>query len=944
MLKSLLRFFFLLFKSIASTCRLYVQSTLSLKNKHFKTKFILLTSLFALSCGASLDSTPQEPPLAGNHLPLKLIKFLPSDQITGELHIYNSADEEIYSTPLEVNSATGQVQSPIFEIPKNNRYTYLSTFYVGEIPFAAVYMIVDILEEAVHVEFSPEQVMTRLSDLDPNYEGHISLGRLPNFDLDGDGYTNYEELVEGSNPQDESSLPEPPEVSGEIANNQENIIKIELTFTDASEIIRVAPKNPVCGYHQWELIPQPESDGRIQKLVAEFNTRAYAGNDQITLVIEATDSLGMSAEYTFDVTFSKVDPVPAGYEGPEIAVTRPERGATVSGFVPVKAIACHETGIESLVSLDANDGDSDNLAELFQANVDTEVLTDGETDLRFKAIDNQGKSREYYHPVVVANAGEIKIQSPAPGSEVRDQIQVSAYVDTELMPDLTSFTITQVIGSQGGDEFKEIVKDLDSNTDKFSSVQDLSFEKHERSVTLVFEAKTPNKTVTRHVTYFINNDPDIRLALKNDHLGNAPCLEKGSAVLEWEVTNRNLDDAIYLFSSQTGTNFGSAGEITNLTDENGYGSKIIECDDAHYWRIEAKRTADFKATRDLALQKVTLSGDLGEPSPNLVRIQPGEHDWLLEGVLEEQPWSVEVTRNNELIDEPSGMGALVSVGNLAPRGYYEFKLKLLNEESELVSVRDEYLTYLTQDKDLVLWYPLNEEGGYGTETVYGDRTYELSGASSLSSFSAYFYGTPVWTQEAYNGLYFDSLADYAVANLDNDKKLHASPSGLSLELLLKVSSVPQNAEYIFSKNGEFALGIVKDGDQYKFKGTLGLTDQSCANNGFEQAGNWKYIETENTSYDINSWHHVVMTYSLSEKNYKVYVDGIIEQELSPLNFPLNNTCSYKHALNALVKKDDTVTKKGLFRGILSEVAVYKRALSQVEIKASCQRLAAELCQ
>ncbi|MCP5468832.1 MAG: LamG domain-containing protein [Deltaproteobacteria bacterium] len=927
--------FSFIFRTVRYLCAACINLFSSLHKKSLLSLSLLLVLAAALpNCGGSADLASQENIQDGSYLPLKLIKFLPSDQITGELHIYNSKDEEAYSTPLDINMTTGRVQSPLFELPRNERYAYVATFYVGNIPFAAVYIVVDLIEDGTMVEFTPEQVMIQGSDLDPNYTGHISLGRLPNFDLDADGYTNYHELVEGSNPNDANDIPRAPEVSGEIANGQVNIIKFELTFTDASEIIRVAPKNPVCGYHQWELIPQPESDGRIQKLIAEFNTRAYLGDSQVTLVIEATDSIGRTGEYSYDLNFSKVDPVDDEYKGPEIAVIRPERYSTVSGLVPTLAVACHEDGIDSLVAFNANSGDTQSATDIFEANIDTEVLGfDGVVELGFKAVDIHGDSREYLHEVTVNNKGEIKILSPTPNSEVRDVLNVSAYVDTNLMPDLKSFKLIEVIGANISD-LTTIFEDNDALTDKFSSTQNLSFEPGEKKITLVFEAATPTKKVIRKVDYYINNDPDIRINLKNDRLDTRVCLEEGFAVLEWEVTNRDPQDQIYLYSSVEGTNFVADSDITTA---NGKGEKEIICGGkSGYWRIEAKRTADFKSTQDFALQNVTLAGSLSKGG-NLKRILPGEHHWLIQGAPANQNWRVTPRFNGQVQLDIVGSGTEISPIQLAPRSHYDFLLELLNEQGEVITSRKaSTLSYLSQDTDLVLWYPLGEFKDYNSmlaQEITGSVAYDMM-INEISNpfYAAQLFGAPSWTDQDYRGLVFNGPNKYGLSSNTN---IHASPNALTLELLVRVDAA-QDAPYIFSKNGEFALGIEKNGDKYKFKGTLGLKNKICDQKGFGE-GVWQYIISD-TSYAVGEWHHVVMIYDANAKKAELFIDGISEKEVSPINFSLNTKCLYKHAVNALIYLDNTVANKGEFKGILSEVAVYKRILSLDEIKASCTRL------
>ncbi|MCP5468103.1 MAG: hypothetical protein H7A32_02405 [Deltaproteobacteria bacterium] len=82
--------------------------------------------------------------------------------------------------------------------------------------FAAVFQVEEILDFSNTVRFTPDQVMKSLNDLDPRYQDHISLHHLPNFDLDGDSYLNYDELVEGSDPQHAQSIPYPPEVMARL--------------------------------------------------------------------------------------------------------------------------------------------------------------------------------------------------------------------------------------------------------------------------------------------------------------------------------------------------------------------------------------------------------------------------------------------------------------------------------------------------------------------------------------------------------------------------------------------------------------------------------------------------------------------------------------------------------------------------------------------------------
>jgi len=229
---------------------------------------------------------------------------------------------------------------------------------------------------------------------------------------------------------------------------------------------------------------------------------------------------------------------------------------------------------------------------------------------------------------------------------------------------------------------------------------------------------------------------------------------------------------------------------------------------------------------------------------------------------------------------------------------------LVNETitSVLLSLSDGENSVMVQnrfrpDPNLVLYLPL-EEGS-------GTMTKDLSGWENHGTLV----NGPTWsTGRAGKCLNFDGVDDYV--NCGNDESLDITDA-----ITIEAWIYPKNLvgeKTILRKEGQISFNIIPN--------------DLCL--WLHKSGSWtKVVSTGGfSSGDINKWYHIVATW---DGNYpKLYVNGELKATGSQYIGPLDSS-SYKDYIGVWT---DESNWRYFFNGLIDEVRIYNRALTEAEIQ------------
>ncbi len=163
--------------------------------------------------------------------------------------------------------------------------------------------------------------------------------------------------------------------------------------------------------------------------------------------------------------------------------------------------------------------------------------------------------------------------------------------------------------------------------------------------------------------------------------------------------------------------------------------------------------------------------------------------------------------------------------------------------------------------------------------------------------------------------HFDGVDDAIL--LGNQSGLQ--PSSITVESWVKFDSVAVGEiENVFAKWGfdatvdSYLLGVYNDGTANKLFGAIG--DGSTGDSGLSGGG-----------MTVDIWNHVAMTYNAADGVHKIYQNGVeVGSRIRPNGI-------FPTVSNAYFARQDAAGR--IFSGLIDELAVYSRALSQTEIQA-----------
>ena len=178
-------------------------------------------------------------------------------------------------------------------------------------------------------------------------------------------------------------------------------------------------------------------------------------------------------------------------------------------------------------------------------------------------------------------------------------------------------------------------------------------------------------------------------------------------------------------------------------------------------------------------------------------------------------------------------------------------------------------------------------------------------------------GHPQWVKGYYgNGLQFDGAADYVYVG--NQDALDVTHYTLTAWVRTDGRTKDSERQEILEKAGAYWLNIRNDSHMLRAGGFFG----GCRGTPY-----WTYLDTPATM-PLQTWTHVASTYNGTALT--IFLNGMLSVSKAEVRPP----CTTNHRLLIIGAKklEDQSTAEAFFSGILDEVRIYSRALSQGEIQ------------
>ena len=681
-----------------------------------------------ISCsGSSGDNSPLGPVFMGQ-LPKLLSNTANNGSLRADLSVYGPDGSLQHSEDLEINPTTGEVFSQQFELPRGFTFSFVITFYYtegafGELPIAFVAKVEDTEENFLSVIWDESEVMVSQNQIDPSISASLSTTNLPDLDADDDGFSNFAEIREGSDPTDPNSGPQAPQMGVPNIPVKDDFIELTVDFSDASGVNTIKPTGAfTCGYFEWEVeVLDPE--GLTKRLKAKFNLHAHASivdNGKVDLQFLVNDVLGVSASYIITIegvgknTLAPSDPL----NQPAINIITPGDGEIInSDFFSVDSEACDEDPLIdfSLINI-AGFSDADGNIERVAGTLNSGTLGDSQV-LTFEATDDQGNTKTQSITVNIDTNNPIKVDAPTPGSTISDGFTVAAHVDKNLMQDVTQFFIEKITTTS--EPYAEIFElnqlkfDVNSLPEAFTGqVFDVS-QVGVGEFLIWFVAIGPDSgRIELPVKFFLNIKPIIE---RFEVLQKGPevCLIDGNIELGWKVANLGNDGEVKLE--------GQFVDANDTTLGNPDLSGPIPCQDSVL--LEATR---FVLDQSTGNNDIPIDADPSILSLTRLRVKSYPQDGVTPGnflvEFEEVGGSSynfsslywEVKLNN--LDSGStvfrtGSGGQIDNGdlNLNDRTGYEITLSLLSGPGGVVISTGQPFYFVTGDQNLIGYYRMDNQ-------------------------------------------------------------------------------------------------------------------------------------------------------------------------------------------------------------------------------------------
>jgi hypothetical protein len=236
----------------------------------------------------------------------------------------------------------------------------------------------------------------------------------------------------------------------------------------------------------------------------------------------------------------------------------------------------------------------------------------------------------------------------------------------------------------------------------------------------------------------------------------------------------------------------------------------------------------------------------------------------------------------------------------------------------------------TFQSGLVLYLPFDEGGG----TIARDLSGFGNNGTLLDASSTNADGNtpPQWTTGKVGGaLSFDGVDDYVSTSwFQNSVTKYTITAWVKVPTTINVPSIIVYNRGITATNSRSLTLYVC------YAGTCFGAPYGSANFGLDSDGIWRGVYSRDRDLRDDNWHHVVGIFSsdsgqlVSENNFKMYVDGRDLTLATPSQIGWSQS-PLTGRENTLIGR--SVAWNGWFRGLIDEVRIYNRALSDAEIQA-----------
>lgn len=904
-----------------------------------KTIFLILIAIILSACaGGNSQNGFSDGNFPLGVAPDFLIDTATEGNLRAELTVYGPNGELVHSEDLQINVETGEIFSSQFELPRGFTYTFIITFYfsksgLAELPVAFVAKVASTEEQFLNVFFEASEVLTALAQLNPDISTSLSSSNIPDLDADDDGFSNFAEVLEGSDPYDPNDIPQAPQQEGP-ANiiSRDNIIELKVIFTDTSGIASIKPTGDFnCGYFEWNITPL-DAEGKRTELHAKFNLYSKVGltdGQNINLSITVSDKLGINATHSIPVDNIGISSIiPNELNHAEILTLSPKNNETVSDFFIVEAMACHRNGVNAFF-VENLDGfnDEDATLESILGPMSTANLNANQ-QIKFTAVASGGFPNSKSITIHVDDANPIKIDSPTPGTTLTDGFTVVAHVDKNLMPDITQFFIEKVTSDiEGNDDIfalNQLKFDVNSLPEAFTGQVFDSSDVQALQLYVHFVAIGPNTgRKERVVAYLLDNLPQI---LEFDVLRNGPhaCIRSGNIHLKWRVDNIGEDGEVWVDGKQVLGDLRFNGDTTGFAQEvlcqgivdleairfaqdlSGGPDQAISATESlplDQFKINPVNGANIFRTLNTTIFQINLDagpGNIVDPNNLSWRITIEDHTTV--------PSTLTIKTDTDIPDMANINGSTLG---LHLWGDYTITFEIMANGEAISTSAPFDITYA--HPDVVGWWGLDQDF-----SPYFDLT-----PNSHDAFVAS--GNPM---ELNSGcilagcLGFDGNDGLFVLNstLLNPSS-GGSPESFTVEAWVSWGGTITNNP-IIEKDGQFLIGVSAGKleftviDQATIHHTAGISVGGIGN--------------------PNNWHHITGVYSNGEKP-ELWVDGI------KVNDPTATTpTTIQNISGDLIFGADSPLLK-FFSGTLDDIKFYNTNLTQTQIRNSCNFMSPGTC-
>ena len=865
----------------------------------FKICSFLFILISLSACGG-----PDQPKQSATPLSPRMIKLAESGDgvLTATAEMFDSEKKSLGRQDLIVDLQQGRAYSQDgdhrIKLKKGRTYTALVVFSYQvastQLPIGFVVVTQFVSEDYVHFNWSSEDIILSKAEAQGNTNlssSFVPEAMIPDLDTDGDGFSNFAEFLDKSDPSDPNSIPQGPELVSTLDPKKiyQDEIVFSVKFKDNSGVASVKALNPICGYSNFAVSSATAGDNSEVELKATFNLHASSATSPINLTLKSTDIWGASSEQTLTFQFSKNPNSPI--HGPEIAIIKPSEGESISGEAFAEALACHEAEIINLEPTVGNLGDEDAKPESYQGKINSSALGDGPKTLTFKAVaknpqdPNQTYTQERSVNVLVDNNNPIRVDSPAPGTTIRDVTNFIFSVDENKLPGVTELFVESVTANGEEEPIFASLKNGDDNSapSVYKRSVDTTPISDEREITINLKAISPTQTVTRKVTYRVQNGPKISLKLLNSDGDFNPCLVPGTATLTWEVTNRGSEDPIYL-------------NDVELKDGNGdwvaSGTKEVDC--SKLYTLNASRIGQnmqgenkkFVTEKLAPLTQATIEGvKNGEILPPVAL---HNFSFKINGISANTHWKVEWKKNNLPLNPISSEGQTINLGELEINANYEIIVYLLNKIGQPISKSSSIV--FQASSGVVGWWKFDNENNFGLDSSgFNNHANTIDNLAGVDS--CIFNGCASFDNAAHSQMFVPHSPSLELDSITIEMWINWQKTDLAW----------------FKKDSwQFLLNA------QEFRFTIVTEDNQVYN-----------LKLPNIDlFALNKWYHVVGVFDSQNQSVALYIDGVMRASQ-------NNTPGklLKNGASILIGYDATAK--------IDEFIIYNRGLSQEEVKRNC---------